>query len=441
MSKLLDQVKHRCHAGFLPSRFFLGGVFAMAFLAALLSAPIAPAAEPSTPANEDEASTPSSGDPQALAAGANAFAFDLWEQTRKTAQGNFAISPASISTAFAMAYGGAKGETAAQIKQVFHFPSESGVLMNSWGQLARSLEDPQRSVTLRIANRLFGEKTYSFEQSYLDDTGAAFGAALEPVDFKTAFEPSREHINTWVAERTEQRIKNLLPKDSVNPLTRMVLVNAIYFLGEWREPFNQKWTHLQPFYLSATRTRDVQMMHQTGYFAAAQVDAVKLLELPYKGEDMSFLAVLPEQTDGLAALEASLSAGQLESWQHALKQQRVSVALPRFELNPAAPLKLASSLSALGMPLPFTPEADFTAMANPVNPDERIHISEAYHKAFVKVDERGTEAAAATAIVMMATASPSLPFEFKADRPFLFFIIDKASGLVLFMGRVTHPSS
>jgi len=383
----------------------------------------------------------SSGNNQALAAGSNTFAFDLWRQTRKTEQGNFAISPASISIAFAMTYGGAKGETAAQIKQVFHFPAEPAALMNFWGQLAHTLEDPQQPATLRIANRLFGEKTYRFEQPYLDSTRAAFGAALEPVDFKTAFEPSRQHINAWVADRTEQRIKDLLSVQSVGPLTRMVLVNAIYFLGEWEKPFEKRSTRTEPFYLSPTTTKETPMMRQVGHFAAAEVGTVKLLELPYKGQGVSFLAVLPEQADGLAALEASLSTNPLESWQRALKPQRVFVSLPRFELNPAAPLKLSSFLIALGMPLPFSRyKADFTAMAHPTNPDERICLSEGFHQTFIKVDERGTEAAAATAAVAQAAGgAPSKPFEFKADHPFLFFIIDKTSGLILFMGRVTNP--
>lgn len=393
------------------------------------------------PPSEVPVNMPTAEKTKALAAGSNAFAFDLWARTRKSAKDNFAFSPASISMAFAMTYGGAKGETAAQMKKVFHFPEEPAALMASWGGLGRALSDPSRPITLRIANRLFGEKTYGFEQAYLDRTRTAFGAALEPVDFKNAPDPARQLINTWVEDQTEKRIKDLLTAGSIKPLTRMVLVNAIYFLGNWERQFDAKNTQSEPFHTSAAKTKQVPMMHQTNYFAAAQVGDVKVLELAYKGDSASFLVVLPEKADGLAAVEASLSSATLESWKRAVKGQTVAVSIPRFELNPSSSLPLSSDLAALGMPIPFDPaKADFTAMGNPTNPNERLNIDEAFHKAFVKVDEKGTEAAAATAVVMAARGGPPpKPFEFKADRPFLFFVLDKASGLVLFMGRVTEP--
>jgi serpin B len=398
-------------------------------------------AKPATHPNEATENMPTAEKTNAIAAGSNAFAFDLWARTRKRANGNFAFSPASISMAFAMTYGGAKGETAAQMKKVFHFPEEPEALMRSWGGLGRALSDPGRPTKLRVANRLFGEKTYGFEPTYLDRTRAAFGAALEPVDFKNAPDPARLQINAWVEDQTEKRIKDLLPAGSIKPLTRMVLVNAIYFLGNWERQFDEKRTRDEPFHTSAATTKQAPMMHQTNYFAAAQVGGVKVLELAYKGDSASFLVVLPEKVDDLPAVEASLSSAIFDSWKRAVKGQTVAVTLPRFELNPSSSLPLSAELTALGMPIAFDrAKADFSAMGNPTDPNERLSIDEAFHKAFVKVDEKGTEAAAATAVVMTARGGPPpKPFEFKADHPFLFFVLDKASGLVLFIGRVTEP--
>ena len=404
------------------------------------SSPAPAPAEPSTPPSEVPVDMPSPEKTRAIAAGSNAFAFDLWAQARKSAKDNFAFSPASISMAFAMTYGGAKGQTAAQIKKVFHFSEEPEALMASWGGLGRALTNPGRSIKLRIANRLFGEKTYGFEQAFLDRTRTAFGAALEPVDFKTAPDPARRLINTWVEDQTEKRIKDLLPAGAIKPLTRLVLVNAIYFLGDWKVQFDERRTREDSFHTSAATTKQVPMMHQTKDFPAAQIGGVKVLELSYKGSSASFLVVLPEKADGLPAVEASLSSAKLDSWKRAVKDQEVAVSLPRFELNPSSSLPLSAYLAALGMPLPFDrAKADFTAMANPSNPSERLYIDEAFHKAFVKVDEKGTEAAAATGVVMNARGMPPKPFEFKADHPFLFFVLDKASGLILFMGRVADP--
>ncbi|MBX3221101.1 MAG: serpin family protein [Labilithrix sp.] len=405
-------------------------------------------ASPTPTTNASAEDTPVTSMPPAemkrLATSANALGFDLWSRARASeaaGAGNLAMSPASISVALAMTYGGAKGETAAQMKRVLHAEDDAGAWMASWGRLARALAEPSRPMTLRIANQLFGEKTYTFEPPYLDEVRAAFGAPLEAVDFKTAAEPSRARINAWVEERTEQRIKDLLPEKSLKPLTRLVLVNAIYFLGAWQSPFEAKRTRDEPFMTTPTSSKPVPTMHQVAHVRLAQADGVKVLELPYKGGAASLLVALPDRVDGLAALEASLSNATLDGWTRRLATENVHVALPRFEVNPAAPLSLAKELSALGMPLAFERKrADFTKIADPKDPDERLNIDDVFHKAFVKLDEKGTEAAAATAVAMAAGgAAPAKPLEFKADHPFLFFIVDKASGLVLFMGRVTAP--
>jgi serpin B len=373
-----------------------------------------------------------------LAQASNAFAFDLYQKLRTT-QGNLAISPASISAALAMTWGGAKGATAEQMKKTLHFSGDQDTVFAGWGKLQAALTDPSRPLKLRIANRLFGEKTYHFEQPFLDKTKASFGAPLEQLDFKEAFEPSRARINGWVEEQTEKRIKDLIPKGAVTPITRLVLVNAIYFLADWADPFEKFATSEQDFTVAGGAKKKVQMMHRADNYRLAQAGGVKVLEMPYKGNDAAMLVVLPDRVDGLADVEAAIGAGKLDAWRKALASQRVLVSLPRFEVAPPA-FELSSQLAALGMPIVFdTAKADFTGIGNPADPSEKIHIDRVFHKAFVKVDEKGTEAAAATAVLAAGAGMPPKSVPFEADHPFLFLIVDQTSGLVLFMGRVNDP--
>ncbi len=379
-----------------------------------------------------------------LAASSNAFGFDLYKQLRAE-RGNLTFSPASITTALAMTWGGARGETAAQMKQVLHLEGGPDEVMQAAGKLAAALQDPARPIVFRVANRLFGEKTCRFETPYLDATKAAFGASLESVDFKGAPEPSRHVINRWVEDKTQDRIQDLIPPGGVNADTRLALVNAIYFLGDWMEPFAKEATRPEPFFTSAAQKKDVPTMHTGERLRFAQKEGWKALELPYKGGQMSMLLVLPDKVDGISALESSLTAPGLDAIVKALATTRVIVSLPRFEVNPPNSLPLRDVLVKMGMPVAFDRQrADFTGIANPPSPDDRLVIGEVFHKAFVKVDEKGTEAAAATAVVMMragAALRPEQPVEFKADHPFLFFIRDHGSGMVLFMGRVADPAA
>jgi len=372
----------------------------------------------------------------------NAFAFDLYRGLGAGA-GNRAISPASVSMALSMAWAGARGGTAVQMQSVLRFEGSPDAMMQASGRLATALQDPSRPVVFRIANRLFGEKTSEFEPAYTDATRAALGAGLEPVDFKRAAEKARLLINGWVEEKTEKRIRDLVPRGGVDRETRLVLVNAIYFLGDWAEPFAMESTRPAPFSVAASTKKDVPTMHAVESFRFVAKDALKAVELPYKGGQMSMLVVLPDAVDGLPALEASLTGERLEGITRSLASTRVHVSLPKFEVDPPGSLPLGEALRALGMADAFSPsQADFTAIADPPDPRDRLFLSEVFHKAFVKVDEKGTEAAAATAAVMERAASIlAPPVVFKADHPFLFFIRDNASGMVLFMGRVADPSS
>ncbi len=379
-----------------------------------------------------------------LARSSNAFGLDLYRKLRTT-PGNLVVSPASVTTALAMAWGGAKGETAAEMKNVLHFDGSPAEVTQSSGKLMAALTAPSRPIVFRIANRLFGEKSYRFEPAFLESTRAAYGAALEPVDFKGAPEGARALINGWVEGQTEKRIRDLVPPGGVKPLTRLALVNAIYFLGDWETPFKKEATRPMSFFVSATDKKDVATMHRLERLPFAQKEGLKALELPYKGGDLSMLVVLPDRIDGVRTLEESLTAAQLDAIVSSLAPTRVSVSLPKFEVDPPTSLALGDTLQAMGMALAFDPErADFTGIANPPDPRDRLSISSVFHKAFVKVDEKGTEAAAATAVVMVAgtAARPQEnPVEFKADHPFLFFIRDNESGMVLFLGRVADPSA
>ncbi len=400
-----------------------------------------PATTPSTPPATSPA-TPPAAVVAPLAAASNKLGLDLWSHVRK-APGNLAMSPASISLALAMTWGGARGETAAEMKRAMRLDVDADAAMAGWGQLAAALQAPARALELRIANRLFGEQSYKLEAAYTDRTKAAFGAPLEPLDFRNAPDAARAHINKWVADRTEQRIKDLLPPRSIVPDTRLVLVNAIYFLADWQAQFEKRATTEQPFTLAPGKTVPAKLMRRRGSYRLAKVGGVAVLELPYQGGDAAMLVVLPDKVDGLAAIEASLDAGKLAAWTAALADAQVDVLLPRFQIDPPAPLELKKPLEALGMARAFDRKrADFTGIANPPSPDDRLYIGAVFHKAFVKVDEKGTEAAAATAVVMPRTAGmPPPAIEFKADHPFLFFIVDRASGLVLFMGRVAEPKA
>jgi serpin B len=342
-----------------------------------------------------------------------------------------------------MVWGGARRETAAEMQRVLGFEGTPVRMMEGSGALLAALTDSRRPVVFKVANRLFGERSYLFEAAFLEAMRAGYGAPLEPTDFRDAPEAARARINGWVEEQTEKRIANLIPPRALDEDTRLVLVNALYFLGDWLEPFEKEATRPAVFHLSTRATIEVPTMHRAGRLGFARRPGLQALELPYKGGTMSMLIVLPEVLDGLRALEDSLTASGLDHIVGALAPTRVAVALPRFEVNPEASLPLGDVLKGMGMVTAFDRwKADFTGIANPPRPEDRLYLSQVFHKAFVKTDEKGTEAAAATAAVMLrATGAPvAPPLEFKADHPFLFFIRDNPSGLVLFMGRVVDPS-
>jgi serpin B len=378
---------------------------------------------------------------QDVTGSSNAFAFDTYAKLRRE-NGNLAFSPASLWIALAMTWGGARGETAAQMGRVLHARRPPATLLPEAGQLAASLV-AAGPVVFRIANRLFGDQAAEFIPAFLETTRATFGAPLEPVNFRGAHEAARARINDWVAQQTEQRIRELIPRGGVDNFTRLALVNALYFLADWQSEFKKESTHTDSFHLSAMEQKDVRMMYRQMRLPCARGGGRSAIELAYKGGRFAMLLVLPDAVDGLAALEASLTPVSFDGLVGSLADSEATVLVPKFTIDPPESIELAETLQEMGMPLAFKRHvAEFTGIADPADPGERLFIAKVFHKAFVKVDEKGTEAAAATAVVMaapMGAAPAPPPFVFRADHPFLFFIRDRQTGLVVFMGRVADP--
>ena len=376
-------------------------------------------------------------DQAALVEGNNAFAVDLYGQLRKN-DGNLFFSPESISTALAMAYAGAHGDTASQMASALHFTLLQDKLHPAMGALLQSLNGEHPGYQLRVADALWAEQDYKFLDSYLDVTKADYDAGLHKVDFKTAHEAARATINAWVEEKTEDKIKDLLPPGSLTPDTRLVLTNAIYFKGDWQTQFKKAATLEEDFHLSSTQAIKAPLMHLQAKFRYFDGGSFKAVDLPYKSGELSMVVLLPNEVDGLPALEQSFTSSNAHEWLGKLQAaEKVILTLPKFKMT--RQFELGGPLSDMGMAQAFDRKtADFSGMTG----ERNLWISSVVHKAFVDVNEEGTEAAAATGTVMrsMAMAYERPPVVFRADHPFLFLIRDNRSGGILFMGRVADPT-
>jgi serpin B len=402
----------------------------------------APATEPAPSTTEPAAMTPretsppidASKPPTDIAHANNQFALALWKHA---GAGNVAMSPASIATALMITWGGAKGETAAQMQRTLGLEGEPDILLSRWGNLYKSLQ----SDTLKMANRIYGEKTFGIDTTYFTIVRHAFDVWIEPIDFSSDPDGARTKINTWVADETAQRIKDLLPRGSINALTKLVIVNAVYFLADWAHPFDVSRTQPHDFFVGGTAARPVPTMSQTASFSYANAGGASLVELPYKDKRTSMYLLVPDARDGLPALEATLES-TFKTLQSKLAERRVELSLPRFTIDSPSSIDLGKSLEKLGIVDAFSAEkADFSNIAKPKTPADKIFISAVFHKAFVKVDEKGTEAAAASAVAMTVGGAPPREItKLRVDHPFLFVLADKPSGLILFIGRVVDPT-
>jgi len=374
---------------------------------------------------------------RALVEGNTAFALDLYHQL-KSQPGNLFFSPYSISTALAMTYAGARGDTEKQMGRVLHFDMSQERVHSAFGELQRQLGEAgkQEGIELNIANALWGQEGHPFLPGFLNSARGQYRANVNQVDFKTGAEAARGEINRWVEQQTKDKIKDLLPPGSLSPATRLVLANAIYFKGLWAKPYAKTETSTQPFHLSSSQEVQVPLMHhfdEVRYTGNAEFQSI---ELPYKGGELSMVILLPRQVDACDALENRLSPAFLSKSLDQMRRQKVEIFLPRFKLESS--FELNSALAKMGMPEAFGPQADFSGMDG----TRDLFISDVFHKAWGEVNEEGTEAAAATGVAMALTAvrkPPPPPPVFRADHPFVFFIRDTRSGSILFLGRLAEP--
>ncbi len=357
---------------------------------------------------------------------------------------NLALSPVSLQMALAMAYGGATGETAAEMEAHLGFSTDMHEAMGAAMKRYTTPESPKDPVyELAVANRLFTDRKLAVKPTFLALTKQRYQAEAQALDFRSEPDAARATINRWVKTQTREKIPELLPAGSVDADTRMVLTNAVYFKGRWAHAFEKEQTKPGAFTLPGGKKTQVPMMHQEAQFRYAEADGAQILEMGYRGGDWAMVFALPATADGLAALEAKLTAKSLAGWREAMDFTAVQVTLPRFELKPEGPLALGDALKDMGVKLAFDRgRADFSGIAAP-SADGRLALSEVFHRAFVNVNEQGTEAAAATGLVMKTTSLPIKapdPKVFTADRPFLFFLVDTTSGAPMFMGRINNPA-
>lgn len=390
----------------------------------------------------------------------NQLAVDLHRQLA-TDNENLCVSPYSIESALAMTFAGADGETRAEMARVLHFLNDGDAVPASFASLQHSLEQmsaktaelvkqakrfggPSEPITLNIANRLFAQKGYDFRESFLTLVKQNYGAAFEPIDFVHDASGATQHINKWVANQTRDRIRDLIPAGALDETTRLVLANALYLKAPWADPFSEKTTKPEPFHVRGGAPVDVPMMRKldrhSGY---AKRDGFTAVSLPYTGNELQFLVLLPDDINGLRALESKLTAEMLTQCAK-LETREIDLHLPKFKIEPPT-IALAKQLEALGMKTAFDQprgSANFDKMA-PRTPRDYLYISQVFHKTFIAVDEKGTEAAAATAVAMMAGTAlrspPPPPIEVKVDRPFVYAIQHVPSSVCLFLGRVTAP--
>ncbi len=398
-------------------------------------------------------------DSRSAAMATNEFGVDLYRKFATGAE-NLCLSPYSIQSALAMTFAGANGETRAEMARVLHFAPRDENIHSSFAALQKSLEEmaattaknvgqskkiggPSEPITLAIANRLFAQKGYGFRAAFLALVKNNYGAPMEPLDFAQNPTGATKTINDWVAEQTRKRIRDLIPMGALDAMTRMVLANALYLKAPWAEPFEKEQTRPQPFYVHGGEPVDVSMMHEhSHHFGYAKQPGFTVVSLPYSGGNLNFVVLLPDNVKGLADFEAKLTPSTLAKCAK-LRPADIDLSMPKFKFEPST-MALKSQLEALGMKTAFDEppgSANFDRLA-PRKPNEYLYLSKVFHKTFIAVDEKGTEAAAATAAAMALAASAiqrDEPIEVKVDRPFLYLIQHAPSGVCLFLGRVTDP--
>ncbi len=371
-----------------------------------------------------------------IASATNQFAFDLYLNLKDSA-GNIFFSPFSLSTAMAMTYEGARGQTAREIKQVFHYPESLKVMREEFAGIINLINKEDKKYELHTANALWAQKGYPLLTEYVNTVEKYYGGKVTDLDFARETENSRLIINHWVEEQTNNRIKDLIPPGVLNQLTRLVLTNAIYFKGNWENQFPPGNTREEEFMVTPEKKVKVPMMSiREKRFNYLENDELQLVELPYAGQEISMLVLLPKKD--LKSLEPGLRAEKLNEYKKQLRSEKIDIYLPKFKFETKYMMGGKKGiLGRMGMPTAFSPtEADFSG----INGRRDFYLSEVVHQAFVEVNEEGTEAAAATGLVVGVTMVVK-KLVFRADHPFIFIIQDRATGNILFMGRVVDPSA
>ena len=377
-------------------------------------------------------------DVSAIVEGGNQFALDLYQHLRAE-KGNLFFSPGSISIALAMTYAGAAGETEKEMAKTLHFQVPNEQLHNGMETLQAFWKTPEKKngIKLNLANRLWGQESFEFLAKFLEITRGNYSAELFRLNFAQT-EQARQTINGWVESQTENKITDLIPVGAINSDTKLVLTNAVYFHGIWSEPFKKELTKDEDFHLTESDKIKVPMMHREDEYKYGEFEKLQVLELPYGDGSLSMIVLLPRARADLSALEAKMTHQNLQQWIGSLRGKRdVNVYLPKFKTT--SRFEMNDTLKTMGMASAFEAQAaDFSGMTG----SRDLFISAVVHKAFVDVNEEGTEAAAATGVIMAPTSAivdPTPPAVFRADHPFVFMIRDNRSGLILFMGRIENP--
>ncbi|MFH1978118.1 MAG: serpin family protein [Candidatus Aenigmatarchaeota archaeon] len=363
------------------------------------------------------------------------FASDIYDKY-KSEDGNLFFSPYSISSALSMTYEGAKGQTAEEIQAVLHLPDDKNKIRTDFKSINNELNKADKTYKLTTANALWAEEDYVFVDEYFNVVDEYYDGEVNNLDFKTETENSRVAINDWVEDKTNDKIKDLIPAGTLNSATRLVLINAIYFKANWSSQFDARDTWDGKFKLSSDQSVDARMMYQTSNYSYGETDNLQILEMGYLGNDLSMLIILPKENN-ITQIENNFSIEKLEDWKNDMQTEKVRVALPKFKFE--TKYFLTEYLKEMGMPSAFKyPDADFTGMS----PTDELFISQVIHQTFIEVAEYGTEAAAATSVFVGAgSAGPTEePKYFTADHPFIFIIQQKDSGNILFMGRMSDPT-
>ncbi len=377
----------------------------------------------------------------ALVSGNNTFAFNLYQQLTKGNNGNMFYSPYSISTALAMTYAGANGDTATQMAKALDFTLPQAQLHPAFNDLALQLASRGqgasgtngKSFALNIANALWCEKTYNFLPNFLNTLGQNYGAGVNLLDFINSPELSRVTINNWVSNETNDKINDLIPTGAITPQTRLVLTNAIYFDAAWQNPFSADKTQNGTFNLLDGSTVSVPMMNNEASYGYTKGSGYQAVELPYSGDQVAMDIIMPD-AGNFTTFESGMTAGSISGIINNLQTKSLNLTMPKFNFDSS--FSLNDALSALGMPIAFSNDADFSGMTG----NKDLTIADVVHKAYVAVDEQGTEAAAATGVVMSAMAVMNQNI-LTIDQPFIFIIRDIQTGSILFVGRVLNPAS